>query len=77
MDVRADSRAFLGTEGCLYAALVDVEITPEPSREERAAIIVALRELAQDPRPAGCGSAWWADGVRDNLEDAAEGDRPQ
>jgi hypothetical protein len=44
-----------------------MEITPEPTREERAAIIAALEQLRPDETSgAGC---WWEAGLRENLED--------
>lgn len=47
---------------------MDLEIKPEPSPEEREALELALaRLLAQpdDPR-----SAWWREGVGENLSDS-------
>jgi hypothetical protein len=44
-----------------------LEITPEPTPEERAAIEAVLAPLlADDPEPAG---AWWRAGVLDAIED--------
>jgi hypothetical protein len=42
-----------------------VEIRPEPTREEREAILRALAEPARDGQP----SAWWEAGVREAVED--------
>jgi len=42
------------------------EITPEPSPEDEEAIEAALARLLQEPRDAR--SAWWREGVRENLE---------
>jgi len=45
---------------------VEYEITPEPTPEEREAIVAALAELAEsDP---GRESAWWSAGIRENVE---------
>jgi hypothetical protein len=40
------------------------EIRPEPTPEEREAILQALAELEED----GAESAWWQTGVRDAVE---------
>jgi hypothetical protein len=46
---------------------VNVEITPEPTPEERAAILAALAVLqAEEERGPG---AWWDAGLRENVED--------
>lgn len=43
-----------------------IEITPEPTAEERAAILAALEQVqAEDERPG----AWWEAGLRENVED--------
>ena len=49
---------------------MELEITPEPTPEERAAILQALAALAAaDGRPPV--SEWWRQGLRDAvLEDA-------
>jgi hypothetical protein len=47
----------------------EIEITPEPTPEERAAIVAALDQLAAD-EAAGPG-AWWEAGLRENVEDEA------
>jgi hypothetical protein len=45
----------------------DIEITPEPSPEERAAIVAALEQLqAEEIRGPG---AWWEAGLRESVED--------
>jgi hypothetical protein len=41
-------------------------ITPEPSPEERAAILAALGRLAQSDRPAAYRSIWRQEGIREN-----------
>ena len=47
-----------------------VEITPEPTPEEREALLQAVAEL--DGRGNG-GSAWWEAGIREAVEDEPEG----
>jgi hypothetical protein len=50
---------------------MDVEITPEPTPEERAAILQALARLAAtDGRPST--SEWWREGLREAVLDDAE-----
>ncbi len=45
---------------------MNVEITPEPTPEERAAILAALERLrAEEAQGPG---AWWEAGVRENLD---------
>jgi hypothetical protein len=49
---------------------VDPEIRPEPTQEERAAILAALeRLLAGDGAPA-YRSAWREAGIRENLDES-------
>ncbi len=49
---------------------MDLEIEPEPSPEERAAILAAVEEQrAQGSGPAAHRSAWRATGVRENALD--------
>jgi hypothetical protein len=49
---------------------MDVEIDPEPSREEREAIERALAARpGEPPDPRG---AWWREGVRENVSPEAE-----
>ena len=43
---------------------MDVEISPGPTPEERAAILLALARLAPDAGPA---SEWWREGLREAL----------
>ena len=51
---------------------MELEITPEPTPEERAAIVAALAELdAEQTRGPG---AWWEAGLRENVEDDGNGD---
>ena len=46
---------------------MNVEITPEPTPEERAAIVAALEQLAaaEACRPG----AWWEAGLRESVEE--------
>ena len=50
---------------------MQVEIRPEPTPEERAAILRALAELdGHDKQPSG----WWQAGIRETVEgDPEEG----
>jgi hypothetical protein len=49
----------------------DIEITPEPTPEERAAILAALEQLrAEEERGPG---RWWEAGLRESVEDEDEG----
>ena len=49
---------------------MNLEITPEPSPEERAAIVAALEQLrAEAERGPG---AWWETGLRENLEEGPD-----
>jgi len=51
---------------------VEPEITPDPSPEEREAILVALEAVLGPLRsPAARRGEWWSDGVRENLDDGA------
>ena len=43
---------------------MDLEISPGPTPEERAAILLALARLAPDAGPA---SEWWREGLREAL----------
>jgi hypothetical protein len=48
-------------------------IRPEPTPEERAAILAALeRLLSEDARPPAYRSAWRDAGVRENLDNSGE-----
>jgi hypothetical protein len=52
---------------------VEVRIRPEPSTEERAAILAAVeRLLAGDSLPPAYRSAWRAAGARENLDQDEE-----
>ena len=54
---------------------MEMEIRPEPGPAERQAILAALEELlANDQVPAAYGSAWRAEGVRENVEDLSDVD---
>ena len=44
---------------------VEVEITPEPTPEERAAIVAAVEQLQADEDH--CPGAWWETGLRENV----------
>lgn len=48
----------------------ELEIVPEPSAEERAAVEAALRALAA--RRERDSSPWWEAGVREGVGDADE-----
>jgi hypothetical protein len=51
--------------------VVDAEIRPEPTAEERDAILRALEEqVARDHRPPAYRSAWRDQGIRENADDA-------
>ena len=50
-----DQSEHLFLRGPLVLVVVEVEITPEPSEEERRAILAALAEEEAGPRP---DSAW-------------------
>jgi hypothetical protein len=49
---------------------VELEITPEPAPEERAAILAALEQL-QAEEEQGPG-AWWEAGLRESVEGDSE-----
>ena len=52
---------------------MEPRIRPEPTPEERAAILAALeRLLSDDSRPPSYRSAWRDAGIRENLDDSAE-----
>jgi hypothetical protein len=52
---------------------MEPEIRPEPTPEERAAILAALERLLSDgSRPPGYRSAWRAAGIRENLDDSED-----
>jgi hypothetical protein len=46
---------------------MDLEITPDPPPEEREAVERALARLLAEPSEGR--SAWWREGVRENLRD--------
>jgi len=46
---------------------MEVRIDPEPSPEERKAILAALSRLLD--RPAESDSAWWREGVLENVSE--------
>ena len=50
---------------------MDVEISPEPTPEERPALLAALARLNGQVRE-GSGSAWWDAGIRQSVEDEPE-----
>ena len=49
---------------------MELEITPAPTPEERAAIVAALEQLRG--RDKGDPGAWWEAGLRENLDDEPE-----
>jgi hypothetical protein len=52
---------------------VEPRIRPEPTPDERAAILAALAALlAEDGAPAAYRSGWRAAGIRENVEEEAE-----
>jgi hypothetical protein len=64
---RSDSEAVrVGARRCRDAEGVSIEIRPEPTPEEREAILRALAAL--DDRKQGA-SAWWEAGIRESFED--------
>jgi hypothetical protein len=52
---------------------VNVEISPEPTPEEREAL---LRAVAALDEAGGEASAWWEAGIRDVVADVDEGQFP-
>jgi hypothetical protein len=48
----------------------EIEIAPEPSPEERAAIVAALEQLEADEVRGG--GAWWEAGLRESVDDEPE-----
>jgi hypothetical protein len=48
---------------------VDVEIRPEPTPEEREALLAVLARLNGKAREA---SAWWEAGIRESVEEPEE-----
>jgi hypothetical protein len=56
-----------------YAGAVEPEITPEPSPEERAAILAALQDQnADEGAPPAYRSLWRRGGIRESVEDEDE-----
>lgn len=56
---------------------MELEITPEPAPEERAAILAATEDLlARDGRPEAYRSSWRELGIRENLEQGDETAEP-
>lgn len=51
----------------------DIEISPEPSAEEREAVERALARLLDKPDRGA--TAWWREGIRENVlgEESEEG----
>lgn len=47
---------------------MEYEITPEPSEEERQALIAALDQLLAPQVHPASASAWWRAGIRENTE---------
>jgi len=47
-----------------------IEITPEPSTEERAAIVAALEQIEADQ--ACAPGPWWEAGLRESVFDDPE-----
>ena len=54
---------------------MELEIHPEPSAEERAAILTALEELRRGADSGPYRSAWRAEGIRENTD--GETDAPR
>ena len=52
---------------------LEIEITPEPTPEEREAILKALAALPENGRPPR--GEWWRQGLREAVGEA-EGDEP-
>jgi hypothetical protein len=52
---------------------VELEITPEPSPEERQALERALARLLEEPERARERSAWWREGVCESLSEEEPG----
>jgi hypothetical protein len=51
-----------------------VEISPEPSDEERAAIVATVERLiAEESERDERAPEWWASGVRESLDGDEEG----
>jgi hypothetical protein len=53
-----------------YARVVELEIEPEPSADERVAILRALADnVLEGASPLAYRSAWREDGIRENVLD--------
>jgi hypothetical protein len=53
---------------------VDVEIRPEPSPEERRALLASLERLLAEPEPPPAyRSGWRKEGIRENVDAEAAG----
>ena len=53
---------------------MDVEIRPEPSPDERRALLASLERLLSDPEPpAAYRSGWRKEGIRENVDAEAAG----
>jgi hypothetical protein len=50
----------------------ELEITPEPTPEERAAIETAVEELLAGRRGNPAPGAWWQAGILEAIEEADE-----
>ena len=53
---------------------MEPKITPEPSPDERAAILAALDRLVADAQPPAYRSAWRREGIRENSAEATNDD---
>lgn len=53
---------------------MDPEIRPEPSPQERMAILVALERLFADGGPPAYRSGWREAGIRENLDEREAAD---
>jgi hypothetical protein len=54
---------------------MELDVRPEPEPEEREAIARALAETARPPA-APERTAWWREGVRENVDAAPDPERP-
>jgi hypothetical protein len=51
---------------------MEPQIKPEPTPEERAAILAALQRISEDSRPPASRSAWRDAGIRENVDESGE-----
>jgi hypothetical protein len=51
---------------------LEIEITPEPTPEERDAILAALERAGVWKEPEPARTSWWEAGVRENVEGEEE-----